>query len=364
MIRSAILVVGLTLCFGTRCWADEPPATQPVGRKLLVGTRHVPPFAIKNADGTWSGVTMDLWREVAAKLNLTYTFQERDLKGLLAGVRDKSLDVVAGALTVTADRERDFDFTHPYHTSGLGIAVVPTQRAGWLNVVQQFFSWTLLKVVLILVTALLVVGLVVWAVERRRNPEHFGGGMLRGIGSGLWWSAVTMTTVGYGDKAPVSWAGRLAAIVWMFTAIVLISIFTASVTASLTVGHLESKVQGPDDLPGVRVATVEGSTSAAYLRERHISCAEYDDIPGALEALAAGEVDAVVYDAPVLRYLVQSKFPTKLAVLPNRFDRQDYAFALPDGSILREPLNRAIIEHTRQRTWQDKLYKYLGDSSR
>ena len=360
-MRSGMLLVGLALCFGTRCWADERPATQPAGRKLVVGTRHVPPFAVKNADGTWSGVTIDLWRDVAAKLNRPYEFQERDLKGLLAGVQDKSLDVVAAGLTVTADRERDFDFTHPFHTSGLGIAVVPRGKAGWLGVVQRFFSWTFLKVVMVLVTALFVVGLVVWAVERRRNPQHFGGGVLKGIGAGLWWSAVTMTAVGYGDKAPVSWAGRLAAILWMFTAIVLISIFTASVTASLTVGHLESKVQGPDDLFRVRVATVEGSASAAYLRERHISCAEYDDIPDAVEALAAGEVDAVVYDAPVLRYLVQSKFPAKLAVLPNRFDRQDYAFALPEGSSLREPLNRAIIEDIRKPSWKDTLFRYLGE---
>jgi len=53
------------------------------GRTRIVGTEEVPPFAIKHNDGTWTGVSIDLWRQIAAELNLPFEFRERDPQGLL-----------------------------------------------------------------------------------------------------------------------------------------------------------------------------------------------------------------------------------------------------------------------------------------
>jgi polar amino acid transport system substrate-binding protein len=95
--------------------------------------------------------------------------------------------------------------------------------------IWQFVSFPLLKVVTALGLVLLVVGALIWACERRQNPQHFGGNA-KGVLSGFWWAAVTMTTVGYGDKVPVTIGGRIIGLLWMFTAIILISGFTASIT--------------------------------------------------------------------------------------------------------------------------------------
>jgi len=263
-------------------------------------------------------------------------------------------------LTVTPEREEAFDFAHPFHTTGLGVAVVSKQGEGWIGGVKRFFSWAFLRVVLSLAALLLVVGAVVWLFERRGNPEQFGRHWLKGIATGVWWSAVTMTTVGYGDKAPRTWMGRLLAMVWMFAAIVLISTFTATIAASLTVSGLETPAHRIEDLPRLRVTTVTGSTSAEYLTDHHIAFKGFADARSAVRAAAAGQADAVVYDAPVLRHLIQAELPGKLTVLPRRLERQDYAFAVPAGSPLREPLNRAIVEKIRRPEWQDVLYRYLG----
>ncbi len=57
-------------------------------------------------------------------------------------------------------------------------------------------------------SVLLIVGssMVMWGLERGKNPEHFGS-----IPEAMWWAIVTMTTVGYGDMTPVTPIGRLVA---------------------------------------------------------------------------------------------------------------------------------------------------------
>ena len=343
------------------CVCISDAAEQPLSEKtIIVGTKEAAPFSMKTKEGTWTGIAIDLWREIASGLDLRYEFRELDLKALLEGIGDGSLDVAVAALTITSERETAFDFTHPFYTTGLGIAVPSRTKRPWLTVLKGFLSPAFLKVVAVLVLLLLVVGILVWWFERRRNIQQFGGDAVKGIGSGFWWSAVTMTTVGYGDKAPVSIGGRIVALIWMFAAIIIISGFTAAITSSLTVTQLESPVSGPEDLPKVRVGTIEETTSAAYLRENQISFQPYKKPFEGLRAIADGEVEAFVYDAPLLRYLVNLQFRGKLEVLSRTFERQDYGIALPSHSPLREPINRVLLKKVREPAWKDTVSHYLG----
>ncbi len=340
-------------------WAASPAAEQGGTARLIVGTKEAPPFAMRSEDGSWYGLSIDLWRGVAAELGLEYEFRERDLEGLIDGLTDGSLDASVAALTVTAAREARIDFSHPFHTSGLGIAVAAEQRSVWLTVLRRLISPAFLKVLLTLAAVLLVAGALVWLFERRPNQEQFGGGLLAGLAAAFWWSAVTMTTVGYGDKAPKTAGGRIVALVWMFTAVIIISGFTATIASTLTVSQLESPVKGPEDLPRVRVATVAASTSETYLRDRQIRYTAYDTPITALDALTAGNVDAVVYDAPILRYLALNA-AAGTRVLPQTFDRQDYGIGLPENSSLREPISRSLLRQIGEPEWQDVLIRYLG----
>ncbi|MFQ5874446.1 MAG: transporter substrate-binding domain-containing protein [Dehalococcoidia bacterium] len=331
-----------------------------VGRKLIVGTKQAPPFAMKNPDGSWSGISIDLWRAIASELNYSYELRELDLQGLLDKVRDGSLDVAVAALTITAERERLFDFTHPFYTTGLGIAVAKRREGGWLSLVRGILSAEFLQVIAFLTLLLLVLGVLIWLFEKKRNPSQFGGGPASGIFSGFWWAAVTMTTVGYGDKAPVTFWGRVVATIWMFVGIIAISAFIAAVTSALTVDRLESSIRGPEDLARARVATVANSAAEGYLRERRLAYRTYKTLLASLRAVAEGESDAVVYDEPLLRYLVITELQGKVEVLPRSFERQHYGIALPSGSDLREPINPVLLEKIGGPWWQEVLYRYLG----
>lgn len=330
------------------------------GRTLIVGTKDAPPFAFQRADGSWTGISLDLWRAIATERGYRYEIREADLPELLSGLQDGTFDVVAAALTITAEREVVVDFTHPFYASGLGIAVRADDEAGWLRVAAGLFSTPFLRIVASLFVVLLLVGSLVWLFEHRGNPEEFGGSVARGIGAGIWWSAVTMTTVGYGDKAPRTLGGRLVALVWMFAALLAISSLTAAIASALTVGSLQTRIGGPDDLGAARVGSVDASTSRTYLDGRGLGFEPYQTAAEALEALRDQQVDAVVYDAPILRYEVRQQFSGELIVLPGDFERQYYGLALPAGSPLRESVNRTLLERIAAPAWQRLIETYLG----
>jgi voltage-gated potassium channel len=76
--------------------------------------------------------------------------------------------------------------------------------------------------------ALLVFIAAVAELDAERNVP---GANIHGFGDALWWAATTVTTVGYGDRYPVSDAGRLVAAGLMLVGISLLGVVTASVAA-------------------------------------------------------------------------------------------------------------------------------------
>ncbi len=328
---------------------------------VLVGVRIAPPFVLAGPDGTYSGLTISLWEHIAEELGIEFAYEERDIAGLIDGVvQEKTLFAAASALTITAEREEILDFTHPFYVTGLGIAV-PYKPTGIWQAMLAIFSPEFLWVVGLLILLLLFWGLLVWYFERVKNPDDFGGSPAEGIGSGFWWAAVTMTTVGYGDKAPKTLFGRAIGFVWMFAGIILISFFTASIASSLTVTQLDSRVSGPQDLPFVRVGVLEHSATIDYLEENRIRYRTYPDIEAGLQAVADDQIDAFVHDAPIIRYYSVQDFQNEVRVLPRTFNDQYYGIALPLGSPLRNDINRVMLEFIAGDEWEQLNHRYLGN---
>ena len=337
----------------------------PAPKKLVVATRVAPPLAMKTADGRWEGLSIELWQAIAQDLGVEYELLEYNSIGqIVEAFEIGELDAMTVS-AITETRETLLDLSHSFLTSGSAIAVpAVTTGHGFFHfagrTADHFISLDFLLVMVLIILLSLAAGAMVWVFESRRNREMFGGGTVKGLGHGIWWAMVTMTTVGYGDKAPKTIGGRVVALIWMFTSIILVAGFTASITASLTVGELSGKVRGLRDLYGIRVGSLAQSESLNFLTQRRIAVQPFESERDGLQAIVDKKIDAFVFDQLVLKYLVKKEFPGRVHVLPEVFDHYDAGIAMPQGSPLREPVNRALLKVIETDDWPKLVERYIG----
>ena len=325
--------------------------------KIRIGVKDSEPFVIIDSLNV-SGLSVDLWEWIAPQLNIGYEYvRYNDLGELLHAVENTDVDLCINPLTVTSERLKKFSFSQPYYISNMAIGVRVKEKSTILIFLKSIFSWQFLEVVLLLFLVIFIFGFVLWLFERRKNPEQFSKGW-RGLGDGIWWSAVTMTTVGYGDKAPISAAGRAISIVWMFTAVIIISSFTAGISAALTYSKLQASIHSIDDLRNVPVGTVKNSSTAEFLIDRSIRFKKYETLKKALDALNQGELKAVVYDEPLLAYLIsREKLNDRVELISSGINSVYFSFASTHHLFLKE-LDPLLIQYIESRELKKTLDTY------
>jgi voltage-gated potassium channel len=82
-------------------------------------------------------------------------------------------------------------------------------------------------------------GILMTVLDRENYPS---------IGSGLWWAAQTVTTVGYGDNVPVTFLGRIVAVIVMLLGISFLTVITAAITSAF-VSRSRAEQAGSDAEP-------------------------------------------------------------------------------------------------------------------
>ena len=338
---------------------EDVTATADVDKVVLkVATKQSPPFAIKNLDGSWTGISIELWKHLTDELNLEYEFRELTLDQMLTGLESGELDSAVAAISVTADRHQRIEFCHPHFATGLGIAVSARDRNNAWTLFRRILSSRLLMIAAAMIGIVLVSGLLFWFFEHKHNTNMFGGKKSRGIGMGMWWSMTLL--LGHKGVVPVSTRGRLLAAFAMLSSIILLSIVTGVITSVLTVQQLDVGIARASDLHNVRVATVASSTSADYLRQRRIKYREYATPEDAMRAVDQNEADAIVYDVALLKYLANTEYLNQIDVLAVSFNEQEYAIALAPGSKLRKPLNEELLRFRESDAWGELTFRYLG----
>ncbi|MGD8285800.1 MAG: glycine betaine/L-proline ABC transporter substrate-binding protein ProX [Desulfobacterales bacterium] len=337
----------------------------PKAKVLRVVTKRFEPFVIYQ-DKEYIGFSIELWERIADSLGLKYElYGVNTIAKLLDEVERGAADVAIAGISITSKREQVLDFSHAFFETGLQIMV----REGSGSVLRQviskvfavIFSRELFYGVAFFFIILLIASHIIWALERRHNPQ-FPERYPQGIWQSVWWAIVTVTTVGYGDKTPTGTIGRLFGVVWILAGYFVFAYFTASVTTTATVQELHGIIDGPRDLFGKQVATVKKSTAAEYLAGQGIPAVNVEDVDKAYSLLESGEVDAVVYDAPVLQHYASKTGKGKVKVVGLLFEEQNYGIALQVKSLYREKINIALLKLMERGAYQEIVDKWFGTS--
>ena len=315
---------------------------------LRVGVTDMPPYAIDGGEGAWLGMGVDIWRLVAEREGWAYELIPAGPDALDAGSVDLLLPVVASPAL-----EERVDLSLPFHVATMGVAAERESRL--LSVMRGFLSWRFLQLVASLSALLLVVGALVWVVERRRNQDEFSPGVLRGLGDGFWWAGVTLTTIGYGDKSPKSLLGRLIAMLWMLTGLAVSAALTAAVVTLAQPGRSGSL---PERFAGETVSVIADTPTARFLDSAGVATAPRPDMDGILNALESGDVTRAAAPAPVLRHAISERGAVDYGVSTTTLHPLMIALAVPEGSDMRERVNRALLDVLSTEAGWDVIQRY------
>jgi voltage-gated potassium channel len=180
-----------------------------------------------------------------------------DVRAIVLAIQAAVRVVYAIDITIRsalARRHVHYLLTHPL---GIASVILPPVRVIFsLRLVRSVFRRGHLSRFLLAASVLVLNGaLIVYLFER-----HAPGSNIHTLGESLWWSAVTVTTVGYGDFFPVTFAGRITACFIMGTGLLTLAVITAQVASSFVTQGASRAQRGPQAepvTPGVTLAELD-----------------------------------------------------------------------------------------------------------
>ncbi|MEM1173121.1 MAG: transporter substrate-binding domain-containing protein [Cyanobacteria bacterium P01_H01_bin.35] len=335
--------------------------------KLRVGVAGSPPFVIK--DNSFKGISVEIWEELASWEKLEYELIPQDsVASSIDSITKGELDVIIGPISITSDRLEleKVAFTQPYFLANIGLLITADRPTIWSRV-RPFFGLAFISSVCLLIVLLFIVGNLLWLAERRRNTEQFPKDYWHGVGNGMWFAVVTLTTVGYGDRTPITKAGRIIAGVWMVVTMVTVSSLTASIATTLTLSLSNQRFlefRSPEDIQDARISVVKGSTGERWAEFYGARISQTETLIDAINLLKSDEVDGVVFDVPALQYYLHNNPKERLKLSPVYFATEAYGFIIYPDSPLIKNLDIKLLEMKENGKIKEIESKWLSYSKR
>jgi voltage-gated potassium channel len=164
------------------------------------------------------------------------------------------------------------------------------------------------KYVVIITSALiLITSLVVYDLER---DVH--GSTIHSWSDGLWWAIATVTTVGYGDKVPLTAGGRAVAVVLMLTGIALLGVITAALaTYFVKQSRLRDEAAAADDRE-----SIDGKLDILLDRVAHLEALLADNATAPNQHLVTAARATIADDRGTTREALDTTFVDWLSAYP------------------------------------------------
>ncbi|MBN1157253.1 transporter substrate-binding domain-containing protein [Candidatus Woesearchaeota archaeon] len=325
--------------------------------KLSVGVKPSPPFVIMHQNGSLEGFSIELIEtvvnEIDERAEITY-HPDSDLQTHLASVREGKVDLGIAATTITAEREKNIDFSYPFFESSIGIIAKKDTKKSFMKLIITKDTLLVLGGILVYI---IICGHIIWFIEK---GDHFGKNFPKGAGKGMWWTIVTMSTVGYGDMYPKKAIGKIFGSFVIISGVLIFGFVIAGLSSLLTVNMLSQGINGPEDLIGHKVAVIKGTQTVIVAKEMGMNAVEVTSIDEGVEKILNGEAIAFIHDTPLIMYYLKSEKNPDIVMAGQTFADSSYGIAFPKGSKWRTEINVGllkIIENGKYKEIKDKWFK-------
>ena len=324
-----------------------------------IGINESPPFTMLNQHNKWEGISVWLWEQIAEEENLSFEYVIVAKNSLDA----EQIDLFIHPIIIDKHNIDQLDFTPPYYATNSTVLInrIYGFQFAW-NFIKSILSVNFLKLVIAIFILLMIMGLIVWQLEKKANPTQFNSG-LKGVGNGIWWSAVTLSTVGYGDIAPKTLAGRIVGTFWMFAGILVVSAFTASMASLLTINQISTRDGSINDFKHQHIGVLDQSTTHAYLKNNFFkNITPVEHLSEGIIALQNHQIDAFMGDEPTIMYIIEEDSLKNCSLLRHKFNAQYYSFGVAKyNPHLNNIVSKSIIEIVNSVEWQLLLEEYEID---
>jgi ABC-type amino acid transport substrate-binding protein len=348
-------IVVFMLFTGLPCIALEPAGEPP----LKVGVAPDEPFIMKSGD-LHTGFCIDLWQSLAADLGLKFRYVDYpSFAALLEATERGEVDVNANSLYITSERLKRMEFVLPFLQEGMQIMVGENRSSSFMKLWRGLRDSGHLEVFGIGIGVILLGTLLLTVAERFWNKE-FHPDWANGFAESFY-HVMSITMTGKSSHKPLPGPlGKIMAGIWIAFGVGVVAYITSSITSVMTVNRLHAIINGPQDLPGHRVAAIRGTVAETYCRSNHLDCVAYDSLPEAVKGLLNHDVEAVVHDSLSLQWYDNSHPELPITEVGRIFEKKYCAFALPLGSALRLPLSEALLKRHESGYCEDLRRQYFG----
>ena len=297
--------------------------------EIRVGTKVSEPFVFHDESGYY-GISISLVDKLMENIKKDYSLKKID--DIIESLQSNSIDIGIYNMSITSDRERYIDYTTPYYVTNLAYAYEKERK----GVISTLLNSEFLKFLVILVISIFTIGILMYLLKEVKT-----------ISDGAWFATVTSTTVGYGDISPKSVSARIITVFWMFTSLILVSSFTATLSSSMIINYVEQDV----DLTNKTVGVVLNSTGHQYYKGKDVKY--YNSQKVLVHALENKEVDVIIYDEAPIKYCLSNKYA--IQSIPNT--PQFYSIGIYNKE-LQEIINIELPKIIKSKWWLLELNKY------